>query len=202
MQDRPAYRRPAPSSGDRPVQAAVITLLFVVAATVVYFFVPVPGRMHESSWTFLFSGGLAVLALLIMLRIRTLLRATTGVRARGLVMLLSCVVLFFSWADVALAKIPGQFADLHTKTDALYFSVSALATVGFGDVHAAGQLARAAVTLQMVFNVVFLGTAVAFVSGILRQKVQASRSQLSQPDAHGGNGGPADPGPDEVRGTR
>ena len=98
--------------------------------------------MRESSWAVLFGVGLLVLALLIVLRIRTLLRATAGVRARGLIVLLSCAVLFFAYADVTLAAIPGQFADLHTKIDAVYFCVSTLATVGFGDVHAAGQLAR------------------------------------------------------------
>ena len=171
------------------------TLLFVVIATVVYFVLPVPGRMRESSWAVLFGVGLFVLAVLIVLRIRPLLRASADARARGLILLLSCAVLFFAYADVTLAAIPGQFADLHTKTDAAYFCVSTLATVGFGDVHAAGQLARSAVTLQMLFNLVFLGTAVTFVTGILRQRVQASRSQHGLPDVRSGNEAPPDPGP-------
>jgi len=147
--------------------------------------------MRQSSWAVLFGIGLVVLALLIVLRIRTLLRAGPEVRARGLIVLLACAVLFFSWADVALAAIPGEFADLHTKTDAVYFSVSTLATVGFGDVHAAGQLARAAVTFQMLFNLVFLGTAITFVTGILRLQLQASRRQQGR----AGNAGPAGGGP-------
>ena len=40
----------------------------------------------------------------------------------------------------------GQFAEMATKTDALYFTMSTLGTVGFGDVHATGQLARVLVT--------------------------------------------------------
>jgi voltage-gated potassium channel len=171
------------------------TLAFVVAATVVYFVLPVPGQMRESSWALLFGLGVAVLATLIVLRIRKLLRATAAVRARSLIVLLSCAVLFFAWTDVALAAIPGQFDGLHTKIDAVYFSVSTLATVGFGDVHAAGQLARAAVTLQMLFNIVFLGTAITFVTGILRRRVQASRQQAGLPDLHSGNGGSSGPGP-------
>jgi voltage-gated potassium channel len=174
------------------------TLAFVVIATVVYFVIPVPGRMRESSWEVLFGLGLLVLALLIVLRIRTLLRATADARIRGLVVVLSCAVLFFAWADVALAKIPGEFDDLHTKIDAIYFCVSTLATVGFGDVHAAGQLARAAETLQVLFNLVFLGTAFTFVTGVLRLRVQATRQQAAQ----SGNGPPPDPGAGAAGGAR
>jgi voltage-gated potassium channel len=167
MQDRGA------GPGDlKPLQAAVITLLFVVLATVVYFLIPVPHLRHESTWAFVFSGGSLALAVLILLGIRKLLRESASARARGLVVLVCCAVLFFAWANVTLAGIPGEFSDLHTKTDSVYFSVSTLATVGFGDVHAAGQLARAAVTMEMLFNLVFLGTALTFVTGAIRQRVQ------------------------------
>ena len=179
---------------DKGLADGLITLLCVAVAAVVYFVIPVPGRMRESSWILLFAVGLLVLALLIVLRIRTLLHATEGVRARGLILLLSCTVLWFAYSDVTLAAIPGEFSELHTKIDAIYFCIGTLATVGFGDVHAAGQLARAAVTLQVVFNLVFLGTAVTFVTGILRQRVQTSRQQLQSGNAAppDSGGGPAD----------
>jgi voltage-gated potassium channel len=147
----------------------------VVLATVVYFVLPVPGRMREASWALLFSCGVVVLGLLILLAIRRLLRAGEGARIRGLVLQLVLTVLFFSWCFDALAVLPGQFADLRTKIDALYFTVSTLTTVGFGDVHAAGQLARAAVTVQMVFNLVFIGLAAGVVSGFLRSRATRAR---------------------------
>jgi voltage-gated potassium channel len=98
---------------------------------------------------------------------------------RTLVLLLALTVLFFSWCDDSVARLPGQFVDLHTKTDALYFNISTIATVGFGDVHAAGQLARAAVTVQIVFNLVFLGAAVTMISGFVRQRAQSRRAGRS-----------------------
>lgn len=58
---------------------------------------------------------------------------------------------------------PGEFYGLTTRLDALYFSLATMATVGFGDVHAQGQLARAIVTSQMAFNLVFVGAAVALL---------------------------------------
>jgi voltage-gated potassium channel len=156
------------------------TLGLVLLATVVYFAVPVPSRMREASWELLFCIGVVVLGLLITLAIRRLLRAGEGARIRGLVLLLVLTVLFFSWCDACLAAEPGQFAELHTKIDAVYFNVSTLSTVGFGDVHAAGQLARAAVTVQIVFNLVFLGLAAGIVSGYLRSR--ATRRMRPQHD--------------------
>jgi voltage-gated potassium channel len=194
-----------PDREDRPAEGRemVLTAASVLLATVVYFLLPTPGRMRESSWGFLFGGGVLVLGALIALSIRRLMRATAGVRARGLIVLLSCGVLFFAWANVTLSAIPGQFADMHTKVDSVYFSVSTLATVGFGDVHAAGQLARAAVTIEMLFNLVFLGTAVTFVTGIMRQRVATTRRRAlegGQPESRQhGSGRTAEPGPGQGR---
>lgn len=66
----------------------------------------------------------------------------------------------FALADFTVATLhDGQFVGLETRTDALYFTLATLLTVGFGDVHAAGQLARVLVSIQMVFNVLVLATA-------------------------------------------
>jgi hypothetical protein len=166
-----------------PLKAALTSLALVIVATVIYFLIPVPGQMRETSWGILFGCGAAVLGILIILSVRKLLSAGEHARLRGLILLLTVTVLFFSWADASVAALPGQFAQLHTKTDSLYFNVSTLATVGFGDVHPVGQLARAAVTLQVVFNLVFLGAAVAMISGFMRAKAQGR--------LHGREQGPA-----------
>jgi voltage-gated potassium channel len=162
--------------GASPGRAILALVAVVVLGTVGYYLVPVPGQMRESSWAILFGGGVVALAALIAAAIWRLLRAAENVRIRVLVLLLVLTVLFFSWADDSVARLPGQFDDLHTKTDALYFTVSTIATVGFGDVHAVGQLARAAVTVQIVFNLVFLGAAVAMISGFLRERAQSRRT--------------------------
>jgi voltage-gated potassium channel len=161
---------------------AIVSALLIAAATAVYYEIPVPGRMREDSWVILFSCGVVVLGLLIVLAVRRLLRAGEQARIRGLVLLLTATVLFFSFADESVAKLPDQFVSLSTKTDALYFNISTLATVGFGDVHAVGQLARAAVTLQIVFNLVFLGAAVSIISGFFRNRA-TGRLQSPSPAA-------------------
>jgi voltage-gated potassium channel len=151
---------------------AAVTITLVAAATAVYYVVPVPGPMREGSWAVMFFLGAAVLGALIYAAVRRLLRAGENARIRGLVLLLALTVLFFSWSDESVAALPGQFAGVATKTDSLYFNISTLATVGFGDAHPVGQLARAAVTVQIVFNLVFLGTAVSLITGYFRTRAR------------------------------
>jgi hypothetical protein len=174
------------------VWRAVTAVLLVALLTAIYYALPVPARLHEGSWAVLFFGGVVVLGVLIILAVRRLLRAGEQARIRGLVVLLTITVMFFSWADESVAKLPGQFAQLTNKTDALYFNISTLATVGYGDVHPTGQLARAAVTLQIVFNLIFLGTAVSVISGYFRahaNKLQSGRSSAGGSGAGGSGAG-------------
>ncbi|HTA09294.1 MAG TPA: potassium channel family protein [Streptosporangiaceae bacterium] len=179
------------------VRRAIVSALLIAAATAVYYQIPVPGRMREVSWGILFSCGVVVLGLLILLTVARLLRAGEQARIRVLVLLLTLTVLFFSWADESVARLPDQFVSLSTKTDALYFNVSTLATVGFGDVHPVGQLARSAVTLQIIFNLIFLGTAVSVISGFFR-----TRARRRVPGGSGtggsGSGGSAAGGPEHA----
>jgi len=167
------------------LRAVVVTVLLMAAATGAYYLIPVPA-LSPGAWTVLFFAGAGVLGVLILAAVRQLLRAGEEAGIRGLVLLLTLTVLFFSWSDASVAKLHGQFTDLHDRTDALYFNVSTLATVGFGDVHPVGQLARAAVTLQIVFNLVFLGAAVSMITSAFRRRAQGQRPE----SGHGGEHGP------------
>jgi hypothetical protein len=63
-----------------------------------------------------------------------------------------------------------QMSGMSTRTDALYFTVATLTTVGFGDVHAQGQIARFLVILQLLFDVVFVAALVSTVVGSVRSR--------------------------------
>jgi voltage-gated potassium channel len=184
--DAGSARTRPPVTDRRQLWQAAGTAGLVAVLTTIYYVLPVPRPIYERDWALLFSCGLAALGVLIVLSIARLLRAGEQARVRALILLLCITVLFFSYADVALAGIYGQFVSLHTKTDGLYFSVSTLATVGFGDVHAAGQLARIAVTLQIIFNLVFLGAAIATITGMWRERARRR--------ATGGHAGPGHAG--------
>jgi hypothetical protein len=101
------------------------------------------------------AGGLALLGVTMVKEVGSLRRGDDHLSTQTLSMLLVLLVMSFSLAFFLLDIIsPGQIADLSTRTDALYFTLSTMATVGYGDVHAQGQVARAMVCGLIAFNVV------------------------------------------------
>jgi voltage-gated potassium channel len=119
-----------------------------------------------------------------------------------LFVLLLVTIFFFAEAFYLLSRMPGQVADLHTKTDALYFTLTTLSTVGYGDVHAVGQLARVAVIIQIAFNLTFLGTAAAVGGGILKTRAARLGPQHGgTPSGTAPRPGTAEPGPGAADGS-
>ncbi|RGC70291.1 voltage-gated potassium channel [Micromonospora sp. MW-13] len=160
-QDRP-YRR-------ERRRAALACLLLAVA----YFLVPVEQDPNELRLV-LRGAATAVLVALIswlvtgLVRRQLLVADDPGqVQLRPLVNLAVALVagLFtFALADLVIARsAPGQFVNLTTRIDAIYFALATLTTVGYGDVHAEGQVARVAVSLQMVFSIGVVATGVSIV---------------------------------------
>ena len=84
--------------------------------------------------------------------------------------LLTLITLGFASTYVVLNDRPGQISGISTKVDALYFSVTTLSTVGYGDIHATGQAARLAVTVQMVIDLVFIAAAFKLIGGVARDR--------------------------------
>jgi len=50
--------------------------------------------------------------------------------------------------------------------------MATLTTVGYGDVHAAGQVARVVVTCQLVFNVVVIATGASVLARVFGARVR------------------------------
>ena len=60
---------------------------------------------------------------------------------------------------------PGSFSQPLDRTAALYFTVTVLATVGFGDITPVTTIARVAATVQMVLDIAFVGLAAKVLFG-------------------------------------
>jgi len=144
----------------------------LVLATCLYAFFPwnlvEPGRTAIVVTTF--GCGLVGSAALVVWQLRAYRRTATqtgSARLRGLILAVYFAMLFFASAYYLMATAhPEQIVDLKTRTDALYFTLSILSTVGFGDVHAAGQAARSMVTLQIGFDLLVIGLAVTAVKAV------------------------------------
>jgi voltage-gated potassium channel Kch len=75
----------------------------------------------------------------------------------------------------------GAFTEPLTRTDGLYFTVTTFATVGYGDISPVTELARVAVTVQMVVGIIAVGLIAKVVLGavnLARARNSASRSPV------------------------
>ena len=151
-------------------RALVACLLLVLG----YFVVPVEADPNGLRLALRSLGTLVLVltvAWLVTSQVRRQLAAAaapTGAEQIGalirLVVALVAGLLTFALGDYVIARSgPEQFAGLETRIDALYFSLATLTTVGYGDVHAVGQVARVAVCGQMVFSIGVIATGVSLV---------------------------------------
>jgi voltage-gated potassium channel len=152
-----SQQRRHPALGNRLYAAGACGLLMVV-----YFLVPVEpgtGGVDAVVRLAMVIAGVAALALVIGRLVLRLAQARPGTRSASLLVALFGGLVLFALVDymVAVAE-PEQFVDLETKVDALYFAMSTLATVGYGDISASGQVARAVVTVQQLFNLAVIAT--------------------------------------------
>jgi voltage-gated potassium channel len=150
--------------------------LTVIGLLALYAVIPVPGQREPLWFTLLMAvGGLAFLAYAFITLAQRAQRSTndTAIRLEALVAVLYAFVVFMSLVYLGLASSPGQFDELHTRVDALYFTMSTIATVGFGDVHATGQAARLVVTIQIFLDLIFVGLVARIILPTLaRQRAQ------------------------------
>lgn len=153
-----------PSEQPSAVRLAGTALLTLTATLVAYYALPIYGDAAGRRLPLrvvLFTVGLVgTAALLSWQAVGTRHAAPHRATVQWLFAGICLTVVLFSTTYYSLALgVPGQLVGIRTKTDALYFAVTVLTTVGFGDVHAAGQVARVVVTIQMGFDVVFVATA-------------------------------------------
>lgn len=144
-----------------PFRGLVRIVVLAVLLAVVYTLIPV---QTERWWLGLLIGLVALLAITPFTVRRAAAIATSErpvlAAAEAIVFVVAMLVFGFSSVYLAINRGDGEFVGLSTKIDAVYFTATTLATVGYGDIHAAGQAARLAVTAQMVLDLSLLAIAV------------------------------------------
>jgi hypothetical protein len=130
-----------------------------VALLATYYLLPLD-RTSTRGAIALLGVGLSGLVALIVFQVRRIIRAEYPVlRAVGaLATSAPLFLLLFAGTYYVLGGLSASnFSESMTRTDALYFTVTVFATVGFGDITATSQGARALVTGQMVAGIVIVG---------------------------------------------
>ncbi|SFJ98730.1 potassium channel family protein [Cellulomonas sp. KH9] len=140
------------------------TSLTVVLLTVCYYVLPPAGPFHDPLTGARWLGSVVALCgfvLLVRRSVRTARRDPSFVaRGEAVLTVLYVLVLFFAVTYSTMAThVPGQFDGIEDSTDALYFTVTVVSTVGFGDITPVGTAARLVVTTHMLVNLIYVGTA-------------------------------------------
>lgn len=147
------------------------TTVVLVLLTAAYYALPLrlsPGDPASLVRLGISTVALALLLLVLRRQVERSRRAQSPrfLRIQWLLTTLYLLILAFAAAYAYIAFYnPEQFVGITDRTDALYFSVTLVATVGFGDVHASGTPAQLLVTVQMLFNLIYLGTALRLLTG-------------------------------------
>jgi voltage-gated potassium channel len=117
------------------------------------------------------------MAFLIGRQIVEIFASGGNARLAPLAVLFAASVFVFSISFFILERsAPGQVPDLDTRLDSLYMTMVTLATIGYGDLHPEGQMARGLACIQIAFNLVVVTVAVKTFSFGVQSRMQR-RSQ-------------------------
>ena len=189
-----APRRPSPGWSKELVRTLLESFVVVGLLLTAYALLP----LNESgSWSFVLKliGATLLTVAVLAYQVRMVSRADFPAlrAARALLTSVALFLLCFAGGYLSLSHAnSGSFNAPLNRVDAVYFTVTVFATVGFGDIVAVSQAARIIVSVQMLLNLAFLGAG-------LRLLVNAARVRLSQrpaapPDDRSPDPGAAGPG--------
>jgi hypothetical protein len=153
-------------------RSAVRCIVVVTALFAAFALLPFRG----DNWWIGAVVGAALLATTVPLAVNRLHKVLASDRpgfeaAEALIQLVAMLITGFAAVLYAMNRDGTQVAGLVTRVDAVYFTVTTLSTVGYGDIHATSQAARVVVTVQILFDLVFLGVLVRVFIGAARKRV-------------------------------
>jgi hypothetical protein len=160
-------------------RALLQPLLTVIALIVIYYTLPLDS-VDGSELALVLVGGMVVVVVISVWQVRSIQRSRYPAlqAVQGLAAAVPLFLLLFAAAYFVLAVVtPGAFTQPINRTDALYFTVTVFATVGFGDIAPVTQPARVAVLVQMLADLLVLGVLLRTVTGAVRM----SRARQHRP---------------------
>jgi voltage-gated potassium channel len=140
------------------------SLVVVVALAAIYIWVPVV-KSDESPVSLIVFGAIALMVYLALMSAAVVrLASAKHPVAEGVLLLTimaTLLILTFSYAYLSLdAGDVSAFTETLSKTSSVYFTVTVLSTVGFGDITPTTDVARMTVTGQMLLGITLLSVGV------------------------------------------
>lgn len=142
-----------------------------------YFLLPFRGDKWPVATVF----GLASVGAVLPLTVKRIARIRSSPHPLGealvaISLLSTLVIVGFATAYYAIATNSDQIPALDTRVDSLYFTITTMSTVGYGDIVATGQGARALVTFHIVVNLTLIAGGLRLVAGAARETRDGVRS--------------------------
>ena len=161
---------------------ASATTVMVVAA---YYLLPLDNLAGISLGVALVVGLLALTAA-VAYQVRAIIRHRhSAVRAiEALAITVPVFLILFAATYFIMEQSNPDGFNVHslTRTDSLYFTVTVFATVGFGDITATSQVARVAVIVQMLLDLLVLGLVVKVFLGAV-EKGRGRQKTVQDPES-------------------
>jgi len=152
-------------------------VLHVTGLVVVFLVVPI----SKERWWLGIVIGLLIIVGSVPLTVKRINRVGTSHEpyleaGLAVVMMIALIVIGFASIYAALSRHGEEFTDIHTKLDAVYFTVTTVATVGYGDLAPSGQIARAVAIIQMVVDILVIGVAARLAMRVAARETEARKS--------------------------
>lgn len=154
--------------------------LFVGCAFILMAYALMPTRATSTLWALvpLTCVCLLVFAVVFVKRFSRIQTARYPVMAALQTLIFSLLIFMVLFAAIAVqlgAHSSDAYSETLNKVDGFYFSVTTLATVGYGDITPVSTTARVITTIQMLGNLVLLGVALRLVSQVVEHRVARDR---------------------------
>ena len=189
MTDSPGPESSAERAARPPGRTIILSMLraagSIAALLALYYALPLDRVTTGPAVTILVIG-LVLLIGLVTFQVRSIVASPfPGLRAvEALATSVPLFLVLFAATYVVMATVSASnFSEQLSRTDALYFTVTVFATVGFGDITATTQAARLVVTGQMIADLVIIGVAIRVIAGAVQ------RGRQRRPDAGTGQPG-------------
>jgi voltage-gated potassium channel len=164
------------------VAITVIAQALVAVAVLLglYYVVPTPAsRVGPVACAIVFLG-------VVSLELRAVVRDPLPVPRAALAMarLLPLFIVLFAWTYLGMSRSdPSTFSEPLTRSGALYFTVTVLSTVGFGDITPVADVARLMVSVQMICDLVVIAVIVKLITGVAKHaRAQKTSAGSAGPD--------------------
>jgi hypothetical protein len=177
----PADTKLEPASYRRIAGALARVLISATVVVAAYFVLPLD-RLNAATAVFALVVAVVLFAVLSVIEVRTIVAASfPGLRAlEALGTLVPLLLVIFAAVYYSIGDDdPAAFSESMSRLDALYFTLTTFATVGFGDITSVSPQARTVTMIQMIVNLVVIGLGVRVVVGA----IDYGRRREHSPDA-------------------